>query len=112
MRPAYMILMGFPSRTISIPCTDLPQSIPEVELVFETKPVIAMLFSHENGDVRYTFGDTAPDQTTPVGHVTSYFSIPIYVANPKAVRTFQFCNALVGQQLNAIMHITLFFEIQ
>ena len=112
MRPSYLDLDGYPSRTISRLCDDNPQSIPAAELTFENKPVIAMLISSETANCRYTFGDAIPDSTLQVGHTMFPGYILLFMRNSKAIRTFQFCNALAGQQQNAIMHITLFFEKQ
>ena len=112
MLPPNLDLVGYPSRTISILCTDTPQSIPTAELTFEGKPVVHMLISSEDGDARFTFGDATPAQATKTGHVIFPRYTYIYVLNSKAIRTFQFINADAGQANDAIMHITLFFERQ
>jgi len=112
MRPPNLLLFGYPSRTLSYTCTAVPQSIPAAELIFEGKPVIAMLFSCEFNSARFTFGDSDPDPVTFVGHMIYPGYTLEFIESSKAIRTFQFCDAAVGQQLHSRMHITLFFEKQ
>ena len=112
MKPPYLELEGYPSRTISIVCTDLPQTIPVAELIFEGNPVISMLVSCESNTARFTFGDVTPDITAQVGHTLFPGYFYLLLRSSKAVRTFQFCNANAAPQVNAIIHITLFFERQ
>ena len=111
MRPPNILTDGYPSRTLTYTCTDLPQSIAEDELFFEGKPALTMFISCEMANARITFGDSDPDSTLHIGHALYSYNTE-WIRSSKAIRTFQFCNALAGQQTDALIHITLFFDRQ
>ena len=113
MRPPYLNIDGYPSRTYSLTCTDQAEPLPSDAFVFEGQYAYAALISCESGDVRIAFGDTIAVQADQHGHVlSSYFNTLLFISGSKAVRTLTFCNALAGQQFDGIIHITLFFERQ
>lgn len=103
-----MNISGFPSRTISITCTNVPQSIPDPQFTQGGRPVIAMLLSCEDNGIRFTFGDADPDIGNQVGHTLYPGYDFVRLENSAMVRTFQVCNAITD--LTAVAHITLEFE--
>jgi len=110
MRPPLLDIIGYPSRTISIECSDNPQEIPNNQLTYNGMPVAQMLISCEINYVRFTMGDATPNIVNAVGHIMDPYYEFIFIKNSKAISTFQFCNGIAGQQQNSILHVTLFFE--
>jgi hypothetical protein len=116
MRITLPRIEGFPSLTLSLTASDVPQSIPTNELVRDAGTpqhqihAAAAIISCENGNARWTVGSAEPSQASSEGHIMVANSTPIRLENPELVSTFQFCDAVVDQQQHAIMHITLLFE--
>ena len=108
MKQPILPMQGFPSRTISIACTDVAQALPAAQMIENGRPVIAILISCEENGMRFTFGDAVPVIATNTGHVMYPGYNFLMIENPYAINTFQFCNA--GAGLNSIAHITFMFE--
>ena len=105
MRPANLILEGFPSATLRLAGADIPQAIPAINLLANGMYPIAALVSTEGAGIRFTFGGVNPSAI--IGHIL-VAGLYIILQNPSQVTSFQFCNLVFGS--DAEVHVTLFYE--
>lgn len=100
---------GFPGETYRVACFDAYGELADNVIRQGTKHAIALLVTCEDNDIRFTVGDTFPTQGAgAVGHLL-LANQSLRLANPRAIDTFRFINAVNGQ--TAVLQATAEFEI-
>ena len=113
MRPALLPIEGFPGRTLLLPGSDLPQSVPYNDLrYFGQHPIGAIVtteYAQGNG-IRFTFGQGLIPSPAGIGHILLGGQI-LYLTNPSQVERFQFTNYFLKNNSNVTITLLYVFEV-
>lgn len=112
MKPPVRIISGIAKETITVTCTDLPQSFTLDQLRNTNGNLpIECLVSAEGNNVRFAF-ITNPTQgiegSGAIGH-SLYLRQAFIMSNTRNIQNFKFINHINAQ--NAIIQVTMFYEI-
>lgn len=112
MKPPIYIISGIAGETITIVCTDLPQSftLDQLENANGNLPV-ECLVSAEGNNVRFAFiadPTQGAEGSGVVGH-SLYLRQAFLMSNTRNIQNFKFINHTNAQ--NAVIQVTMFYGI-